>query len=68
MKYAPGLLLIPDVFNHFDKGLRKNFWNLITFAKLIGHFSIKPLPQVQTELVTKFCRNVLVPLAIIVDL
>jgi hypothetical protein len=46
MKYAPAMLLIPEVSRHLDKGIRDNFWNLIIFAKLIGHFSIKPLPKV----------------------
>lgn len=48
MKYAPAFLLIPEVFRYFHEGVRKNFWNLIIFAKLIGHFSIKPLPKVHS--------------------
>jgi hypothetical protein len=49
MKYAPALLLIPEVSRHFQAGVRENFWNMIIFAKLIGHFSIKPIPQVHGD-------------------
>jgi hypothetical protein len=49
MKYAPLLLLIPEVSRYFETGVKQNFWNMIIFAKLIGHFSIKPMPQVHGD-------------------
>jgi hypothetical protein len=49
MKYAPALLLILEVFRYFETGVKQNFWNMIIFAKLIGHSSIKPMPQVHGD-------------------
>jgi hypothetical protein len=46
MRFSPALLHIPRVWRYLDHALARNFMNLVSYCKLIGTFSTKPLPKV----------------------
>ena len=46
LRFLPALFHIPQVNKHLDSEVNENFMNLVVFARLVGHFSFKPLTKV----------------------
>lgn len=46
LHFLPALFQIPRVNEHLDSEVTENFMNLVVFARLVGHFSFKPLTEV----------------------
>jgi hypothetical protein len=56
--FVPALWHIPEVQVYLDKGIFKNFMNLVTGIKLVGGFSPKPLPQVYLVCLLLIRKNI----------